>query len=378
MDTNRREFLKLTTSAGVGLSLGISLNGCNEWNTESLAFSPKAWLSIHTDNRVVITLPKIEMGQGIINAIPAIIAEELDLEWSTIEIKLADADTKHAQLRTSGSSSIKSLWLPLRTGAAGVRGMLLQAAAQTWEVDQQSLSTKNGQVINQQTGKHISYGDLSKLASTFHPPKNPALKKPSEFNFIGNKNPSLNVHDIVKGQAQYGIDTELENLHYAAITHAPTFKSTLASVSTTRQLSSGVKGIVKLNNAVAVVATSYWLAKNVLSTLNITWHSETDNDLNQAQIERDFIDALSHTGKLVKQFGNAFPSGEGISADYHSAYQAHACMEPINCTAHIHDDGCDVWAPTQHPMMALGAAREAYHTQLGKWSSKVLRKLGIS
>ncbi|WP_156497892.1 molybdopterin cofactor-binding domain-containing protein, partial [Oleiphilus sp. HI0043] len=95
---------------------------------------------------------KIEMGQGIINAIPAIIAEELDLEWSTIEIKLADADTKHAQLRTSGSSSIKSLWLPLRTGAAGVRGMLLQAAAQTWEVDQQSLSTKNGQVINQQTG----------------------------------------------------------------------------------------------------------------------------------------------------------------------------------------------------------------------------------
>lgn len=379
MDTNRREFIKLATGTTAAFTLGIPLAGCNSSIPSSSAFSPNALLSIFPDNRVTIILSKIEMGQGVINAIPTIIAEELDLDWSTIEVKLADANPKYGQLRTSGSNSIKNLWQPLREGAARARTLLIQAASQVWEVNKEELSTKQSHVVNKLTGQQISYGELAQLASTLPPPEKPTLKEAHQFGLVGSSTTRLNAQDIVTGQAQYGIDTTLKNLHYAAIVHAPSLNGKLSSVSQPDLIATGVMGIVELDNAVAVVADSYWLARKVLQELKIEWHSILGEPLEQAQIERDFERALEQPGELVKKKGNANTLADyTISTDYYSAYQAHACMEPINCTAHIHNEGCDIWAPTQHPMMALSEARKAYHSQIGKWSSKILRKLGIS
>jgi isoquinoline 1-oxidoreductase beta subunit len=319
------------------------------------------------------------MGQGVINAIPQIIAEELDLDWSTIEVELAEANPKYGQLRTSGSTSIRKLWMPLRKGAAQARDVLVQAASQTWQINKDSLNTQNSQVINKATGQSLTYGELAALANTLDLPENPELKDESQFKLVGKSEKRINTRDIVTGQANYGIDTSLSNLHYAAIAHSPTLNGKLSAVEHPDSLVSGVKGIVELESAVAVVANSYWLARKTLDKLQIRWQQAPSPPLEQEQIEKDFTEVLSEPGELIQQEGEISDSGNyTISANYYSAYQAHACMEPINCTAHIHEDGCDIWAPTQHPMMALSEARKAYHSQIGKWSSKILRKLGIS
>jgi len=380
MQSSRRDFIKITIGAGACLSLGLQLSACSEPPIDS-SFSPNAWLSIYPNGKVVIMLSKAEMGQGVITAIPRIIADELELDWSEVSVKLADADPQLGSMRTSGSRSIRDLWQPLRKASASAREMLIAAAAAKWNISTENCLAEMGKVLNTLNGASFTYSELCIDASSLPVPDSPTLKQSQDFNLIGQKVPRINIHDLVTGTAKYGIDTTQDNLHYAAVRHAPLLGAKLGHVSLSGKRPAGVKGIIELKSAVAVVANSYWLAVKTLNQLELVWQSSSLENLNQHKIEQDFKSALKEPGTLIKQYGTLAKSTTNtnrISYDYRCAYQGHLCMEPINCTVHVHENGCDVWAPTQHPIMALGAARTAYHSQLSKWSSKVLRKIGIS
>lgn len=388
MQTSRRHFIQLTVGTGIGLSLGFQLSGCNSTSTNHTAsFSPNAWLSIYPDNSVVINISKAEIGQGIITAIPLIIAEELELNWSDIKVQLAKTSESFTSMRASGSRSIQELWQPLRTAAASAKYMLLEAATIHWQTKLESCVAENGYILNKTNGKKISYGDLSLLAKTQDIPTKPQLKSPEKFKFIGIGKSRINIRDIVLGKATYGMDTNPSKTIYAAIKHAPVFGSKLLSFQETTPRPKTVKGIIELSNAIAVVADTYWIAQKTLLSLDISWSSSDNESLNSVKIKKDFEQAIQSSGKLLKQAGSSSDKAEikaisknveSISANYTCSYQAHVTMEPMNCTVHFHDDGCDIWVPTQNPQLALSKARKIVQNKVEFFGSKILRKLGVS
>ncbi|TQV88875.1 xanthine dehydrogenase family protein molybdopterin-binding subunit [Aliikangiella coralliicola] len=377
----RRNFIKVTTYAGVGLSLGFQLSACSDDAEDNQAFTPNAWLTIFPDNRVQIAISKVEMGQGILTAIPILIAEELEVDWSKVEVELAEASSKYGSMYTGGSKSIRNLWSPLRKAGATARELLIGAAANQWKVATSECYAKEGKVWNKQSGQQITFGELTEAAKNVAVPDKVTLKQPNEFNLIGKPVKHLDAADKVTGAAQFGIDVELPGLKFAAIKHAPVFGTRLQSVDESKIAGlSGVQKVVKLEKAVAVVADSYWQAQRALDKLLITWTESTREKLSTAQIRTDLQQLVNQKGELVKQNGTIVSTGKEleINAEYSAAFQAHAPMETVNCTVHVHDDGCDIWAPTQHPVAAQAEARENLNSGVGYWASKMLRKIGVS
>jgi isoquinoline 1-oxidoreductase subunit beta len=366
IDVSRRAFLKVGAATGGGLLLGFALPFETVMATPGI-FAPNAFVRIDSNGAVTLIMPQVEMGQGSYTAMPMLIAEELEIELSTIRLEHAPADDKlygnpiiKFQI-TGGSTSVRAFWDPLRRAGATARTLLVSAAAQKWSVGVESCRAENGEVIHVPTGRRVNYGALVDTAATLPVPENVALKEPKAFKVIGTAVKRLDAKDKVTGRAQYGIDVRLPGMKVATVAACPVFGGKLASVDDSKAKAvKGVVQIIRLDDAVAVVADHMAAAKKGLAALDIKWDEGSNAGVGTADIIGQLDAASKNPGVVARKEGDVDKAMAGASKKLDAIYQvpflAHATMEPTNCTVHVSNDGCDIWVGTQVVTRAQRAA----------------------
>ena len=370
---SRRSFLKSATLAGGGLILGFHLplhsrsaNAADADQTEMNAF-----IRIGSDESVTIMVASSEMGQGIYTALPMIIAEELEADWTNIRAELAPAQDVYKNpgfqpqpmQATGGSHSIRGWWQPLHKVGASAREMLVAAAAEQWGVAPGECAAENGMVVHKSSGKKLSFGALAEAAARREPPQEPQLKPREQYRIIGQRVKRLDTPSKLDGSAVFGIDVVVPNMLHAAVKACPVFGGEVAAMNeTAAKAVRGVKAVVPIPNGVAVVAESYWQAKKGLDALNVTFNEGEHATLNSARISQIFHEALQEPGVVVHAEGDAegtlASAATTIDVEYEVPFLAHVTMEPMNCTAHVTADSCEIWAPTQFQDMGKMAAMQ--------------------
>src|SRR5262245_51743912 len=231
MNLDRRTFLKTTVAASGGLMIGGYIASDHE-NAELLAagsLEPNIWLKVNSDDTVRIMLTQLEMGQGVMTSMPMLVAEELDMDWSKIKYEWTPADAKYGnpnfggQQLTAGSNSVRGMWKILRGAGATARAMLVTAAAQPWNVPENSLSTEKGEVVHKASNRRIKYGALDDKAAALPVPKDVKLKDPKNFTLMGTNVQRLDIPEKVNGSAQFGIDVKLPGLLTARVARSAVF-----------------------------------------------------------------------------------------------------------------------------------------------------------
>ncbi|MEZ4413205.1 MAG: xanthine dehydrogenase family protein molybdopterin-binding subunit [Gemmatimonadales bacterium] len=358
-DVSRRDFMRAGIAVGAGLTLAIYLPGCSPKVAAVTGppFEPNAWLKVGTDGIVTVVVDKSEMGQGVMTALPQMVMEELDGDWTTMKIESAPAGPAFLNPAiglqgTGGSTSVMTSMQPLREAGAKARAMLIAAAAQQWGIDPSACSTENGYV--RETGKRrkLSYGELTVAAAALPVPETVTLKDPKDFKLIGKPMPRTDLTGKVNGTAGFGIDATTPGMLVAVVARAPVLGATVTGFSAEQALAvPGVSQVVQIGNGVAVVATGYWAAMKGRDKLEVTWSKSPNANLNSAAISAKLRALSARPGVTARHDGN--PAGamrsaaKTIEATYEVPYLAHTCMEPMNCTASVEADKCTVWAPTQ-------------------------------
>jgi len=366
---SRRDFLKSTGVAGGVLVLGVyapctpaGADGAGE-NPE---LKPNVFVAIQNDGTVIITASRSEMGQGVRTSLPRVVADELEADWSRVRVVQAVGDKKFGHQNTDGSMSIRQLFDPCRQAGAAAREMLVQAAAQAWQVDPSECRARNHAVEHVPSGKRMAYEALLALAATFPVPENPALKQASEFRYIGKPAPGVDREAIARGEAVYGYDVQLAGMRYACVARAPVFDATPGSVDTQRALAvPGVCGVYRIppsphphefrpEAGVAVVADTSWAAIRGRDALDIEWNLGANAGYNTAEFRRELKASVARPGKVHLARGDldAALAGDGtlVQATYETPMLAHASMEPPVAVAWVRSNGdCEVWVPAQDP-----------------------------
>ena len=363
---DRREFLKTGAAAGASLVIGFHLPSLERGksataDTSAALFKPNAWIEIHSDGMVSIWAGRSEMGQGVRTAMPMIVAEELEADWGSVQVIQADANPVYGDQLTVGSRSVQSGWDPLRKAGATAREMLISAAALTWDVPREQCRAQNGAVIHIATGRQIGYGKLTDRAADLPAPENPPLKLPSQFRIVGTPMPRVDTPVKVTGRAVFGIDVRVPGMLHAAVARCPVFGGRVTQFDPAPALRvPGVRQVVEISSGVAVVAENTWAAFQGKRAVNVEWDEGPTARWNSSDIERAFADAAQRSGEVVRNVGDVDSAlsraASTVEAVYEVPYLAHACMEPMNCTAHMTGGRCEIWAPTQNPQ---GAQREA-------------------
>src|SRR5579883_345437 len=373
---SRRNFLKAGAAAGGGLILGVAFARGGMAQTAQ-EFAPDAFVRIDRDGRVAIIVCQVEMGQGTYTSMPMLIAEELEVPLSQVHVEHAPPDDRlYANPLigfqvTGGSTSVRGFWKPLREAGAAARTMLISAAAQTWSVDPSTCRAEAGQVIHAPSGRKLAYGALADKAATLPAPSHAALKDPKDFKLIGTPAKRLDTPPKVNGAAKYGIDPRLPGLKVATGAACPVFGGKLAHVDDRKAKAvNGVRQIVQIDNAVAVVADHMGAAKKGLAALAITWDEGVNAKLSTQDIVDQLDAATQKPGIVAKQEGDVEKAIKGaakiIEAVYREPLLAHTTMEPINCTVHVRKDGCDIWVGTQVIARAQAIAAEITGLPLDK------------
>jgi len=385
MNLNRRDFLKISAGAGGSLLIGVNLSACNDVNngsylTNNNIFDPNIWLKILPDNQVIITIAKMEMGQGVMTALPMLVAEELEADWKCVRVEQASLNPEYGFQSTGGSNSIRKSWETLRYAGATVREILRLAAAKLWKVPLEECIAKSSMVTHTLTGKHLEYGQLTAIAASLPIPDNVSLKSHKDFRIIGKSIDRIDSPSTIDGSATYGIDVKLPGLLMATIKHCPVFGGKLNKYDASKaEKITGVKKVVPLNDAVAVIADNFWTAKKGLDALKIEWEYESNNKKNTSSLYKTLKFYLSQNGKVARNDGDASSelsiNNTIINAEYELPFQAHATMEPMNCTAHIHNGICEIWVPTQTPSDAQNTAFEYAFSNIGTLWRKLKRHL---
>jgi len=349
---NRREFLETGVAAGASLLIGFHLPAFDRNATPS--FKPNAWIEIKPDGAVTIWTGRSEMGQGVKTAMPMIVAEELDADWTRVQVAQGDADPAYGDQFTVGSRSVRSGFEPLRQAGAAAREMLIGAAALTWKVPREGCRARNGMVEHVPTGRRLGYGDLAGLAATLPVPADPPLKPPAEFRILGTRLPRVDTPDKVSGEARYGIDVRVPGMVYAAVARCPVFGGRVKSFDPAPALAvPGVRRVLQISSGVAVVADRTWAAFQGKQALKVEWDEGKVAQWSSDGIWRAFAAAAERSGDVVRAVGDVDAGLKGaartVEATYQAPYLAHACMEPMNCTAHVRGNACEIWAPTQNP-----------------------------
>jgi len=388
----RRRFLIAGSLAGGGLLVGCTAPSNESRLGDAKSFSGlNGWVRITPDDKVVVAVPRSEMGQGVHTALAMLVAEELDADWDTVSTETApiariyanaavllnivpfqpDDDGFMARFArsavqrlgytlslqiTGGSSSVRDAWEPMRLAGASARAMLVRAAAQRWNVPAADCRVERGVVSHAGSGRQARFGELALAAGALSPPDDVQLKAPKDFKIIGRPMPRKDLADKVNGRAVFGIDVRLPGMLYATIRQSPVFGGTVKSVdAAAAKTARGVKDVFQLgDNAVVVVADSYWRARQALAALKIEFddgpNAKLDSAAISAQLRRD-LDAGSGTG--FRSVGDADSALAGaarkLEAIYEVPFLAHAPMEPINCVAQVKDGQVTVWASTQVP-----------------------------
>ena len=352
----RRGFLVASSLAGGGLALGVSLRRSQAAPTADAgdaAFAPDVWIRIESDDRISFQIDRAEIGQGVMTALTQLLAEELEVDPTSVEVGFAPGDKMQM---VGGSSSIRRSWEPLRRAGAAAREMLVRAAAEGWGVPEAECVASGAQVRHPASGRSASYGELAARAATYPVPEEPKLKEPAEWKTIGQPLPRLDARSKVDGSAQFGIDVELSGLRTAVVLRSPVFGGTLAGYS--GELPDDVTA-VEISSGLAVVADGYWRARQVADGLEVEWDEGEHASLSSASMTDAFRELALERGKSLTDEGDAIGelerSASSIEAIYELPFQAHATMEPQNCTAWVHDGICEIWVPTQN----LNGARRA-------------------
>jgi isoquinoline 1-oxidoreductase subunit beta len=352
----RREFLGATGMLGAGLIISVYLPGCRGQVTASgKPLAPNAWLRIAPDGSISVLVDRSEMGQGVATALPMLIAEELEADWSDVRIEFAPADKAYANplfgaQGTGGSTSVRAAWEPLRRAGAAARELLISAAALTWAVDPASCRAEKGAVIHE--SRRLTYGELVGKAATLPVPQNVPLKDARDWKIIGSRVRRLDTPSKVNGTAQFGMDVRVPGMLTAVVARCPVFGGAVKTFDATRtKASPGVQQVVPISTGIAVVADGYWAAKRGRDALQITWNEGPTARVSDASIQALFSRLASTPGAQVRHDGNAAgalaTSATQVTADYDTPFLAHATMEPMNCTAHVRPDGVEIWVPTQ-------------------------------
>ncbi|MCA1544889.1 xanthine dehydrogenase family protein molybdopterin-binding subunit [Bradyrhizobium sp. NBAIM32] len=355
---SRRSFLVKTALAGGGLVLSLSLPLGESRSSSAGTFEPNAFIRIGRDGQVVLTMPYVEMGQGTYTSIPMLIAEELEVGLGQVRLEHAPPNEKlYANpllgvQATGNSNAIRGAWKPLREAGATARIMLIEAAARRWGVDAKHCRAEAGEVIHTPSGRRLKYGELAAEAAMIPPPASVVLKNADEFKLIGTPARRLDVSGKVNGSALYGIDARPPGLKIATLAQSPVFGGRLKKVDDSAAMAiKGVRQIVRLDDAVAVVADHMGAAKRGLAALKIEWEDGRHAGLSTQDIARELEDATLKAGPVAQDIGDAAKALAGaatrVQASYHLPFLAHATMEPMNCTVHFRGNECEIWVGTQ-------------------------------
>ena len=362
---SRRQFVAVSAGTGAALVLGFSTLDAL---TAKVApgepgpggWTPNLWLSVDPDGTVTLQSAKSEMGQGVWTAMPMIVAEELDADWSKVRVERAPTNGKY-NTGTGGSTSTRTSYMPLRKAGATARAMLVAAAAARWGVPASECTTNASVVTHGPSKRSATYGDLASLAAGQPLPTGDVpLKDPADFRIIGKSTPRLDIPAKVDGTIQFGIDVGVKNMLVAAVARCPVFGGSLKSVDDAKaRAMDGVRQVVKLDAVermlparVAVLADTTWTAMKARDALAITWDPGPNAHYSTAAANAEYHARLNDAADVTGTKGAVRAAGAGeqlVEAVYEFPLLAHACMEPMNCTADVRADGVEIWAPSQSP-----------------------------
>jgi isoquinoline 1-oxidoreductase beta subunit len=359
----RREFIKTGALVTGGLVIAFTVPGARRYaraeRTRAAPFAPNAFLRVGSDDSVTVLLAHSEMGQGIWTALPMLVAEELDADWSKLRVEHAPAAPAYAHTvfgmqMTGGSSSTWSEFDRCRQAGATARAMLVAAAAQRFGVSPADCRTENGVVIA--GSQRARYGELAEAAAKLPAPKTVPLKDPKDWKLIGKPTKRLDTPEKITGRAQFGMDVQFEGLLTALVARPPVFGGKVKSLDDTKAKAvPGVRAVVRVPTGVAVVADHFWAAKLGRDALNIDWDLGPHASLDSAAVREEFSRLAGTKGTTAAQAGNvtgAFAkAAKTIEADYAVPYLAHATMEPLNATVRISGNKCEIWTGTQFQTM---------------------------
>jgi isoquinoline 1-oxidoreductase subunit beta len=370
---NRRSFVIGSTTAGTGLALGFNLPfGSDAVHAADIPPEVDAWVVIKPDETVVIRIARSEMGQGTMTGLAQLVAEELDADWSKVTTEFPTPGQNLARKRvwgdfsTGGSRGIRDSNKYVREGGAAARMMLVQAAANAWNVPAAECTAATGVITHKASNRTVTYGKVAEAAGKLDVPKDVALKDPKTWTIAGKPLKRLDTADKIVGKTVFGVDIRQPGMMYAAISACPVFGGKLQSVEDAHVSDMpGVKKVVRVgDNAVAVVADSWWRAKKALESLPIVWDNGANAKVSSATIADFLKEGLDAEQAFVgNQSGDVKSALAGaakvVEATYSYPYQNHAPMEPMNATALYTADRCEVWCSTQNGESALAVTAEA-------------------
>jgi isoquinoline 1-oxidoreductase beta subunit len=350
----RRTFLQAFSAAGGGLVLGYAGTASAQAKTDALDFNP--FIRIGSDDVVTLIIHKPENGQGAVTTLCMLLAEELECAWQTLRWEFAPVARVYGfpLQGTFGSLGVRTSWQPLREAGAGARMMLVQAAAQRWQIAVENCRAEQGTVINTITGARLRFGELAADAALLPVPDAVTLKTPDQYRLIGKPQKRRDTPAKITGQAQYGIDVRLPDMAFAVLERSPVFGGTLASVDDARARAfPGVLDVVTVSRGVAVLASNTWAAIEGRKLLDIRWDEGASATLSSAAIRAQQLTLISTPGAVGRDDGDVTAAlgsaAMRLSAVYEAPYLAHTTMEPPNTTVQISAGSCEVWSGTQIP-----------------------------
>src|SRR6266403_1052753 len=378
-DLSRRGFLRAGAAASGALVLSLSLPfaSSNGEAANAETFVPNAFIRIGSDGEVVLTMPYVEMGQGTYTSIPMLIAEELEVNLKQVRLEHAPPNEKLyvnpllGVQATGNSNAMRGAWKPLREAGAAARTMLVAAAANRWGVDAKTCRAQDGEVIHVPTGRKLTYGELADDAAKMPPTRSVALKSPDEFRLIGTPAKRLDTPAMVDGTAVYGIDARPPGVKIATLAQSPVSGGRVKSLDeAAAKAVKGVRQIVRLNDAVAVVADHMGAAKKGLATLKIEWDDGQNANLATDDIAKELEQATLGPAAVAQSIGDADKAMASAATKLEAIYQvpflAHATMEPMNCTVHFRGGECEIWLGSQVVARAQAAAAKTTGLPLDK------------
>ena len=364
----RRQLLLAGGLGGAGLVLGVWA-----WRKRKrrrivpdrgAALAPSAFVAVEPDDTVRVWVSRSEIGQGVWTALPMLVAEELDADWDMVQPVQPLADDAYGQMGTALSSSVRSLWLELRTAGAMARTMLVAAAAEQWSCRAEECTTERGFVVHASSGRRAGYGSLVALAKQQRAPEEPALRARTDFRILGTDAARKDVRDKVTGAARFGLDVRLPGMLRAVILRCPHFGGRLVRSDTAAaRAMAGVVDVFDHPNGIAVVARDTWTAMQARLAITAEWAQGAGAGVTSEGIAARLRDAAATPGTTVWSRGRGAAglasTGTRLEAGYALPYLAHATMEPIHCTAWVHDGRCELWVSTQSPQAMQQAAARA-------------------
>ncbi len=392
LSNKRRQLLKAGAVGGGGLLFGFSLFGCTKqggapandrkeppsekavgqastaMTNEQPGLAHDAFIRIDREGLVTLIIHKVEMGQGTFTSLPQLLAEELGADLSKVRLEQAPAnnslyaDALLGGQVTGGSTSIRATYKPLREAGAKVRTVLVQAAAKNWNVEPGDLKVVGGTIRHEASNRQVHFGEVAEAASKLSFPAEVKLKDPAQFTLVGKAVKRLDSPAKVNGSAQFGIDARLPNMGIAAVAASPVLGGKVAAVDEQKAMAvKGVRQVLRIEGAVAVVADHFWAAKQGLLAAAPRFDDGANANVSTAGIVADMMKVSQNTGAIAADKGDALKAldagpGRRIDVIYEVPFLAHATMEPMNCTVDLKADGCDIWVGTQVPALAQGAA----------------------